>query len=64
MNCHRAAYYKFQSDVTQKYIFKSHGSCTLDVIFFGLNICTKFYEYSLNSFKVIERTQLCYETAT
>ena len=27
-------------------------------------ICMKFYEYILNSFKVIERTRFCQETAT
>ena len=37
-----------------------HSACHLLV----LNICMKFYEYILNSFKIIERTRLCQETAT
>ena len=30
----------------------------------AIKFCMKFYEYILNSFKVIERTRLCQETAT
>ena len=29
-----------------------------------LNMCMKFYEYILNSFKIIERTRFCQETVT
>ena len=63
MICHRTANYKLQRNVTQKYIIKLwflHSACHLLV----LNMCMKFYEYTLNSFKVIERPQLCQETAT
>ena len=35
-----------------------HSACHLLL----LNICMKFYEYILNSFKVIERRRLCQET--
>ena len=65
MICHRTANYKLQRDVTNKYIYIQelwflHSACHLLV----LNIYMKFYEYILNSFKVIERTRLCQETAT
>ena len=62
--CHRTANYKCPRDVTQKIhtpgLWFLHSSCHLLV----LNICMKFYEYILNSFKVIERTRFCQETAT
>ena len=62
--CHRTANYKLQRDVTQKIHIQElwflHSACHLLV----LNICMKFYEYILNSSKVIEQTQFCQETAT
>ena len=62
--CHRTANYKLQREVTQKIHIQElwflHSACHLLM----LNICMKFYEYILNSFKVIERTQFCQETAT
>ena len=57
--CHRTANYKRQREVTQKIRF--HYSACHGLV---LNICMKFYEYILNSFKVIEWTRLCHETAT
>ena len=65
MICHRTANYKVRRDVTKKKIHIQelwflHSACLLLV----LNIYMKFYEYILNSFKVIERTRLCQETAT
>ena len=64
MICHRTANYKLQRDVTQKIhiqeLWSLHSACHLLV----LNICMKYYEYILNSFKVIEQTLLCHETAT
>ena len=65
MICHRTANYKLQRDVvTQKIHIQElwflHSACHILV----LNICMKFYEYILNSFKVTERTLLCQETAT
>ena len=60
--CHRTANYKLQRDVTKKIHIQElwflHSACHLLV----LNICMKFYEYILNSFKVIERTRFCQET--
>ena len=51
-------------DVTQKIHIQQlwflHSACHLLV----LNICMKFYEYILNSSKVIEWTRFCQETAT
>ena len=63
--CHRTANYKLQRDVTKKKIHIQelwflHFACHPLV----LNICMKFYEYILNSSKVIERTRFCQETAT
>ena len=62
MICHRTAYYKLQRDVTKKIYIQElwflHSACHLLV----LNICMKFYEYILNSFKVAE-TRMCQETA-
>ena len=62
--CHRTANYKLQRDVTKKIHIQElwflHSACHLLV----LNICMKFYEYILNSSKVIERTRFCQETAT
>ena len=62
--CHRTANYKLQRDVTQKIhiqeLWLLHSACHLLV----LNISMKFYEYILNSFKAIERTRFCQETAT
>ena len=62
--CHRTANYKLQRDVTQKIHIQElwflHSACHLLV----LNICMKFYEYILNSFKVIEQTRFCHATAT
>ena len=62
--CHRTANYKLQRDVTQKIHIQElwflHSACHLLV----LNICMKFYEYILNSFNVIERTQFCQQTVT
>ena len=50
--CHRTAYYKLQRDVTKKIHIQElwflHSACHLLV----LNICMKFCEYILNSFKV------------
>ena len=65
MICHKTANYKLQRDVTQKKIHIQelwflHSACHLLVLY----ICMKFYEYMLNSFKVIERKQLYQETAT
>ena len=64
MICHRTANYKIQRDVTKK--IHIQGSLFLHSAYHVLmrNICMKFYEYILNSFKVIERTRLCQETAT
>ena len=50
----------FKGMKLKKCIFKSFDSCTLLV----LNIFMKFYEYILDSSKVIERTRFCQETAT
>ena len=56
MICHRTANYKLQRDihVTKKIhiqeLWFMHSACHHLV----LNICMKFYEYILNSFKVIE----------
>ena len=65
MICHRTANYKLQRGVTKK---KFHNQ---ELWFFMsachplvLNISMKFYKYILNSFKVIEQTRLCQETAT
>ena len=62
--CHRTANYKLQRGVTQKIHTKElwflHSACHLLV----LNICMKFYEYILNSSKVIGRIWFCQETAT
>ena len=41
------ANYKLQRDVTQKYIFKGYGSCTLLML---INICMKLHEGILNGF--------------
>ena len=64
MICHGTANYKLQRDVTQKIHIKElcflHSACH----FLVLHIFMAFYEYILNSFKVIERTQLCQEIAT
>ena len=64
MICHRTANYKLQRDVTQKIYIQElwflHSACHLLMP----NICTKFYEYIFNSFKVKEQTQLCQENAT
>ena len=55
--CHRTANYKLQREVTENIhnqeLWFLHSACHLLV----LNICMKFYEYILNSFKVIEQTQ-------
>ena len=62
--CHGTANYKLQRDITQKIHIQKlwflHSACHLLV----LNICMKFYEYILNSSKVIKRTRFCQETAT
>ena len=62
--CHGTDNYKLQRDVTQKIHIQElwflHSACHLLV----LNICMKFYEYILNSSKVIEWTRFCQETAT
>ena len=62
--CQETANYKLQRDVTKKTHIQElwflHSAYHLLV----LNICMKFYEYILNSSKVIERTQFCQETAT
>ena len=62
--CHGTANFKLQRDVTQKIHIQElrflYSACHLLV----LNICMKFYEYILNSSKVIERTRFCQETAT
>ena len=51
-------------NVTQKIHIQElwflHSACNLLV----LNICMKFYEYILNSSKVIEWTRFCQETGT
>ena len=64
MICHRTVNDKLQSDITKKIHIQElwflHSACHLLVP----NICMKFYEYILNSFKVIERTQLCQEIAS
>ena len=64
MICHRAANYKLRRDVIKNIHIQElwflHSACHLLV----LNICMKLYEYILNSFKDIERTRLCQETAT
>ena len=65
MICHRTANYKLQRVVvTQKIhtqeLWFLHSACHILV----LNICMKFYEYILNSFKVTEQTRLRQETAT
>ena len=61
--CHGTANYKLQRDVSQKIHIQElwflHSACHLLV----LNICMKFYEYILNSSKVIERTRFCHGTA-
>ena len=51
-------FYKLQKIYIQELWFL-HSACHLLV----LNICMKFYEYILNSFKVKEQTWLCQETA-
>ena len=61
MICHRTANYKLQREVTKirgQELWFLHSAYHRLVF----NICMKFYEYILNSFKVIERTQLCQET--
>ena len=64
MICHITANYKLQRDANQNIHIQElwflHSACHLLM----LNICMKFYEYILNSFKVIERTRLYQETAT
>ena len=63
MICQRTANYKLQRDITKKIHIQElwflHSACHLLV----LNICMKFYEYILNSFKVIVWTRLCQESS-
>ena len=62
MICHRTANYKLQG--TKKIHIQELWFLQYACHLLALNICMKFYEYILNSFKVIELTRLCQETAT
>ena len=57
--CHRTADYILQIIHIQE-LWILHSACNLLV----RNIYMKFHEDILNSFKVIERTRFCQETAT
>ena len=62
--CHGTANYKLQTDVTKKIHIQELWFLPSACHLLLLNICMKFYEYILNSSKVIERTRFCQETAT